>query len=117
LNPVVHFEVIGKDGKALQEFYGRLFGWKINADNPMQYGLVEASDSGIGGGISAGPGGESFVTFYVQVRDPQEYLDRAVSLGGKVVMPVTVIPGMVTMAQFTDPEGHLIGIVAEETPQ
>jgi predicted enzyme related to lactoylglutathione lyase len=117
LNPVVHFEVVGKDAKKLQEFYGRLFDWKINADNPMQYGLVEASDGGIGGGISAGNGDESWVTVYVQVKDPQEYLDRAVSLGGKVVMPVTVIPGMVTMAQFTDPEGHLVGIVAEETPQ
>ena len=40
----------------------------------------------------------------------QAYLDKAVSLGGKVVMPVTEIPNMVTFAQFSDPEGHIIGI-------
>lgn len=26
--PVVHFEIIGKDGDALQRYYGELFGWK-----------------------------------------------------------------------------------------
>jgi predicted enzyme related to lactoylglutathione lyase len=29
---------------------------------------------------------------------------------------VTVIPGMVTMALFEDPEGNRIGIVASEPP-
>jgi len=27
-NPVVHFEVVGKDGSKLQKFYGDLFGWR-----------------------------------------------------------------------------------------
>ncbi len=30
---VVHFEIIGKDGKKLQEFYSALFGWNIDANN------------------------------------------------------------------------------------
>ena len=51
---VVHFEVIGKDGKKLQAFYSKLFDWKIDANNPMNYGVVHANDSGLGGGISAG---------------------------------------------------------------
>ena len=46
--PVVHFEVIGKDGQQLQHFYADLFGWKIDADNPLNYGSVE--DAGITGG-------------------------------------------------------------------
>jgi len=33
-----------------------------------------------------------------------------------VVQDVSVIPGMVTMAQFADPEGNVIGIVGSETP-
>jgi uncharacterized protein len=36
----VHFEVIGKDGAKLQRYYSELFGWEINADNPMKYGMV-----------------------------------------------------------------------------
>ena len=44
---VMHFEIHGKDGKRLQEFYASLFGWKIDANNPMQYGLVSPEPGGI----------------------------------------------------------------------
>ena len=27
--PVVYFEIAGRDGEALKEFYGNLFAWKI----------------------------------------------------------------------------------------
>ncbi|MBI3110476.1 MAG: glyoxalase [Ignavibacteriales bacterium] len=113
--PVVHFEVIGKDGKKLHDFYSKLFDWKIDANNPIQYGLVTAEQGGIGGGIGAAqPGQSGYVTFYVQVKDPDEHLKKVTALGGKVVMPTTVIPGMVTFALFSDPEGHMIGLVKEE---
>ncbi len=59
----------------------------------------------------AQPGSPSY---YAEVDDPQTYLDKAVSLGGKVVMPVTMIPDMVTFAQFTDPEGNIFGIIKSE---
>jgi uncharacterized protein len=49
---VMHFEIHGKDGKQLREFYASLFGWKIDANNPMQYGLVSPEPGGIGGGIA-----------------------------------------------------------------
>ena|SRR5207249_4908439 len=110
-NPVVHFEVTGQDGKKLQEFYANTFGWKVNADNPMNYGIVDAQEGGIGGGISAGDGGTKQVTFYVSVDDPQAYLDKVASKGGKIVMPVTEIPGMVILAQFADPEGNVVGLI------
>ena len=38
--PVVHFEIVGKDGAALKRYYSELFGWAINSDNPMDYGIV-----------------------------------------------------------------------------
>ncbi len=38
--PVVHFEVIGKDGKKLQAFYSELFEWDIDANNEFGYGNV-----------------------------------------------------------------------------
>ena len=112
-NPVIHFEVVGKDGEALRKFYTNLFGWKIDANNPLNYGIVNAEgESGIGGGVGEDPtGNHPGVTFYAEVADLQATLDKAVSLGGKVVMPVTEIPNMVTLAQFSDPEGHMIGLV------
>lgn len=115
-NPVVHFEVVGKDVDALSAFYGDLFAWSCRPIEGMGYTLVEKEDGGIGGGIGVSPDGEGHVTFYVAVDDPQATLDRAVALGGSVVLPVTTIPDMVTMALFADPEGHVVGVVANETP-
>jgi predicted enzyme related to lactoylglutathione lyase len=42
-NQVSWFEISGKDGRKLQEFSSDLFGWKIDANNPMSYGMVEGS--------------------------------------------------------------------------
>jgi predicted enzyme related to lactoylglutathione lyase len=107
--PVVHFEVIGQDGDKLRSYYGELFGWEFDADNPMEYGLV--SGAGIGGGVAKGPDGyEGHVTFYVEVPDVEATLAQAESLGGsRVFGPDQVMEGLI-LGQFTDPEGHLIGL-------
>ncbi|PWK09654.1 VOC family protein [Tumebacillus permanentifrigoris] len=107
-NLVAHFEITGKDGAKLQEYYANLFNWEINANNPMNYGLVNA---GVGGGIGEG---DQRVTVYVAVDDLQATLDKAVSLGGKVVQPITEIPGMVTLALFSDVEGNVIGLIKNQ---
>ena len=111
-NPVTWFEIVGSDGAALQRFYGDLFGWEIKADNPMNYGMIDAQGGkGIGGGIGAAQGGPGHVTVYVEVDDPQAYLDKAEQLGGRTIVGVTEIPEMVTFALFADPEGHVVGVV------
>jgi predicted enzyme related to lactoylglutathione lyase len=116
-DPVVHFEVSGKDPAALTAFYSDLFGWKTNVMEGMGYTIVEKEEGGIGGGIGqAQDGAAGHVTFYVAVDDPQAALDKAVALGGTVVMPVDTIPNMVTLALFKDPEGNMVGIVGSETP-
>ena len=120
--PVVHFEVIGKDGQRLQSYYGALFGWEIDADNPMNYGTVQregntnADGAGIGGGVGAGPEGyEGHVTFYVEVPDAEAALARAEELGGTRVMgPDPVMEGLV-IGQFADPEGHVVGVVQRQS--
>jgi uncharacterized protein len=117
--PVVHFEVIGKDGGKLQGFYSDLFDWQIDTNNPMNYGIVVREGNlnpdgvGIGGGVGGGPEGyEGHVTFYVEVPDVEAALAKAESLGGTRVMgPDEIMEGTV-IGQFTDPEGHLIGLVS-----
>jgi hypothetical protein len=106
----VHFEVIGRDGKRLQDFFSGLFGWTIDANNPMSYGMVDANEAGIGGGIAAGPDG-GHVTFYVEVDDLAACLKKAVSLGGKTVQEPMAVPGGPEIAMLADPEGHVIGLV------
>ncbi len=109
-NPVTHFEVVGRDAAALQQFYSSLFDWTVDANNPMNYGLVAPGERGIGGGIGPSPDGTAVVTFYVEVDDLQAALDKAEELGGKTVMPPMDVPGGPSIAQFTDPEGNRIGL-------
>ncbi|MEM9683725.1 MAG: VOC family protein [Pseudomonadota bacterium] len=110
--PVVHFEIHGDDSVGITEFYSSVFEWTVNADNPMKYGLVDtdAEGHGIGGGICASDMAPA-VMIYIQVDDPQNYLDKVEEAGGQTVVPVTEIPGAVTMAIFEDPAGNRIGLV------
>ena len=119
--PVIHFEVVGKDGAKLQSYYSELFGWEINADNDMNYGMVgrdgntNPDGAGIGGGVGQGPEGyDGHVTFYVEVPDVEQALQKAESLGGQRIMGPEDIMGQVVLGQFKDPEGHLVGVVQGE---
>lgn len=115
---VVHFEVIGKDGAKLQSFYSSLFGWDIDTNNEMNYGMVQREGNttpegiGIGGGVAGGPEGYGgHVTFYIEVPDVEAALAKAESLGGRRLMgPDKVMEGL-EIGQFSDPEGHMIGLV------
>lgn len=111
-HPVMWFEVLGADGDKLRQFYGGLFGWTFDANNPIKYGLVNTGDPrGIPGGVGqVQPGSRPWVTFYVETPDVTGSLSAAERLGGRVVMPRMVTPD-VTMGVFEDPEGHVIGLV------
>jgi predicted enzyme related to lactoylglutathione lyase len=121
--PVVHFEVAGRDGAALRSFYSELFGWRIDANNPMSYGIVQRDENvsadgvGIGGGIAQGPEGyPGHVTFYVEVPNVEAALAHVESLGGTRMMgPDEVMEGLV-IGLFNDPEGHTIGLI-ESAPR
>jgi predicted enzyme related to lactoylglutathione lyase len=113
---VTHFEILGPDPKKLQDFYSSLFGWTVDANNPMAYGIVSPTDNGIGGGIAASQDGKPLTTVYVEVDDVQTYLDKAKAAGAKVIMERTVLPGMVTFGQFEDPAGNVIGLAESDVP-
>lgn len=109
---VVHFEATGKDGNKLRDFYGKAFGWTFNVMPEMDYGTVDNGGKGINGGIGTAP--EASAVFYVAVPDPQATLDEAEKLGGKTTMPVMTIPDIVTLAQFSDPQGNIVGLVKDD---
>ena len=114
-NSVVHFEIQSNQAEKLHEFYRNLFEWHIDTNNPMDYGFVDTHAGGISGGIGGTNGGPNRVTFYVEVSDPPAALDKAESLGGKTVMPVTEVPDIVTLALFSDPEGNIVGVVKAQS--
>jgi predicted enzyme related to lactoylglutathione lyase len=108
---VAWFEVVGQDGNRLRDFYGGVFGWSFQMppESEIDYGMTDPSQTGIGGGVGTTPTGNGHATFYVEVDDPQATLDKIEAAGGTVVMPVTEMP-MVTIAQFKDPQGNLVGL-------
>ena len=93
-NPVVHFEVIGKNPKKLRAFFGELFEWEFDTDAPVaeevsqtgNYGFVDRNTTrdgvGIPGGIGGGKGYDAHAIFYVGVPDVEAALQKAESLGG-----------------------------------
>lgn len=111
--PVVHFEIMGGEGDALEKFYAELLGWKINSNNPMRYGVVDTGGGpgGINGGVGPALDGNRRVSIYAQVSDLQETLDRVNKLGGKTVLPPTEVPGGPKLAMFADPAGNVTGLL------
>jgi len=120
--PVVHFEVIGKDPDRLRTFFGDLFGWEFDTPSPVapevsapdSYGFLDlvtsADGTGIRGGVGGGPGYRSHAVFYVAVPDVEAALQRAERLGGKRVMGPATSPSGLVVGHFTDPEGTLVGV-------
>jgi uncharacterized protein len=107
--PVTWFEIYSEDPDALHDFYSSVFGWKFQ---PMgeDYAVIDtASDEGIGGGIGKAEGVNQTV-FSIEVDDPRTILDSVEANGGKAVVPVTETPGVVTYAQFADPQGNVVGL-------
>jgi uncharacterized protein len=120
--PVVHFEIIGKDPAKLRGYFGELFGWEFDLPSPVSeavsdpanYGFVNrmttSDGTGIPGGVGGGPGYESHAVFYVAVPDVEAALARAESLGGKRLMGPERAPSGLVVGHFTDPEGNLVGV-------
>jgi uncharacterized protein len=118
--PVVHFEIEGRDVEELRRFYSELFGWVIDSDNPMNYGLIEREGNlnvegvGIGGAVLGVPdtpsstwrgpsrsdGYTGHITVYVEVTDVEAMQGPDAVLGG------------LQMGKFLDPEGRLMGVVS-----
>lgn len=114
-NPTMWFEVSGKDQQALKGFYSELFGWQLTDSEQMPYSMIAPGEGGgIPGGIGEAP--EDYpghVTFYVQTDDLDSKLSQVDSLGGGRMMGPIDLPGGGRIALFTDPEGHVIGLMTQ----
>jgi hypothetical protein len=120
--PVVHFEIIGKDPAKLRDYFGELFGWKFDVPSPVSeavsdpanYGFISrmalSDGTGIPGGVGGGPGYEGHAVFYIAVPDVEAALQKAESLGGKRRMGPERAPSGLVVGHFTDPEGNLVGV-------
>jgi uncharacterized protein len=111
-NPIVHFEVMGRDGATLRKFYGDLFDWQLSEIEGMDYGLVDTGTAPAGGIGASDDNPTGYVTVYVEVDDLEASLEQAKSLGATIAVEPMEIPGGGRIAMFADPEGHVVGMVS-----
>ena len=111
-NPVTQFQILSKAPDDTATFYGELFGWRINSNNPMGYRQINTgSNEGIQGGIwPAPPQATSFVQLFVTVADVAASVKKAEGLGATVLIPPTRLPDGDEMAVMHDPQGMSFAI-------
>ena len=107
---IVHLEVVGKDVEKLVGFYGDVFGWQLDANNPQNYGVGQLSDSVFLGVGAAPEGGPAAATFYMAVDSVADSLAKAESAGGQRLMGPMEVPEGPVIGLFADPEGNRIGL-------
>jgi uncharacterized protein len=115
-NPVVHFEIMGKDASALRSFYHDAFEWDIAPPipgSPVDYSLIprDESSGGIGGGIGQQEGYDGHVTVYIGVPDVAAALRTVETHGGKTLMGPDQVPNGPVIGLFRDPEQRVVGVV------
>lgn len=110
-HPIVHIELSAHDREKAGEFFSDLFGWTVRQMPEMNYASF---DTGVepGGGFNPvsddNPAGT--VRIYVGTDDIETTLAKVEALGGKVILPKTVIPMTGWFAFFSDPTGNVIGL-------
>ena len=107
---IIHVEVAGKDGPKLQQFYSDVFDWDLDTNNPGGYGLLRQGEMTAGIG-PAQNGGDGHVTFYVSTEDPSATLAKVERPEAGSSCRCTEVAPETTIALFTDPEGHVVGLM------
>ena len=112
-NPFVHVELNTTDVTKAKNFYGKLFGWKLE-DVEMDggaYTMIKVGE-GTGGGIIKHPvpGAPSAWLAYVLVDDIGAATQKAKSLGAKVMKDVTEVKGAGSFSVIVDPTGAALAL-------
>ena len=109
-------ELITTDPAKASEFYGKLFGWKIQESGPAMHGYRTAhiGDSGVAG-IMQVPAEAAGMPpqwgVYVTVDNLEQTLADAQAMGAKVCMAPMDVPGIGRMAVFNDPQGAALSVI------
>ena len=112
---IVHFDVPTENIIRAKKFYEELFGWKIEpVPGPMEYYEITTKDEngkeGVAGGMGKRGQPDQKIVNYIGVKSIDKYIEKAKSLGGKIIMPKTTIPGFGYLSTFIDTEGNTIGL-------
>ena len=119
---VIHFEIHAGDPERAIAFYRALFGWEFTRWNSeIEYWLVKTGEGqpGIDGGLVRRRGeidGTAVIAYVctVDVASVEEAAQRAVELGGEVVVPKMPVPGVGWLVYCKDTEGNIFGMMQND---
>jgi predicted enzyme related to lactoylglutathione lyase len=128
LPTIVHFEIPADDIERAKKFYNDLFGWKIEkltgtdkgqlksaaTGQPIEYWTITTKDGkgnkALGGGLMKRQMPDHHLINYIGVESLDEYTIKVEKLGGKVLVPKHVVPGMGHFALCHDTENNVFAI-------
>ena len=126
---IIHFEIPAKSVEALKSFYEAVLGWKIlKAPIPgTDYWIIQTVPTddngmlqrpGVNGGLyprTPDMPGATQVN-YISVENIDEYIDKALTAGGKIIVSKQQIPKIGSFAIVADPEGNAFGLIQPDMP-
>jgi len=118
---IVHFEIPADDIERSKKFYTDLFGWKIeklpsgnSSSNMEEYWMITTTDDkgnkALGGGMMKRKMPQQPNINYIDVKSVDEYSSKVETIGGKVVVSKSAVPGMGYFAVCLDTENNAFAI-------
>jgi predicted enzyme related to lactoylglutathione lyase len=115
-NSVVHFEIFATDVERARKFYERVFGWTFKVGGPPDFYLIvtgPGTDPGIKQGLIAkrrGPPAQGSLNAFrctIAVLSITETMTAIEAAGGKLRSPITEIPDVGQVVEFSDTEENV----------
>ena len=115
LGAVTHFEIYAEEPAVLAEFYGELFGWRLERGPRPDYWRIDTGAHAFVGGLTYRPvGGARSWVHYVHVASLDDAVADAERLGAVVLRPRTAVPNTAWYAVLADPEGNIFAIYQKD---
>jgi len=110
---IIWFEIPADKPERAKEFYGKLFGWKINPFPTMpDYQHIDTGgpDASPDGGLMKRMHPDHTITNYVNVPSVTKFMAKVEKLGGKVCAPKAAVPQMGYFTVCQDTEGNTFAL-------
>jgi len=117
-NPFVHIELQTHDPETAKKFYGELFDWELEAVPDMDYTIIKVGE-GTGGGMMKCPVPNVPAQWvpYILVDDIEASTEKAKTLGARLLVEITEVPGMGWFSMFLDPTGAHFALWKSKMPE
>jgi predicted enzyme related to lactoylglutathione lyase len=113
MHDICHVEIPSTDFAKSKDFYEKLFGWKVNIEEEMNYAIWEAPE-GPGGGFNPVKEPcmceEGCCLVYIMVESVDAKAGEIEAAGGTIIKPKTPVADYGWFAIFQDTAGGVVAV-------